>query len=585
MINNKYFKRTLSYLKPYKVPYGIGTFLYCAQSFLIPIIFSVLMGGVTAGVLAHSVSQVMTSIWATVIVMLSLGMLIAIGTYMYVINMAYADRDLSLDVYSAFLRTGIESGKHSAEGIAALNTDTDAATALYGNALTPFLRHLIGAVFSAIATILIDWRIGLGAVVVGVFAFVIQSLFSKPLARLGKEQLEANADAVKSLSNILSGALTIKAYNRQDEAIFTFDKENGKLKKLAIKQAFIGMWQDTFTTVQGWLVLILVFGLGGYFVATGSMDFAAVMMILPFARAIGDSMSSIGASYASFAPALVAAQRVFTLIDSGGQPNEPMDADKHTQITDETKGYELTLKDLSFSYKDSPHKALDDINLTIDENQMIAFVGESGSGKSTILRTIIGMYERDDLTMEIGQIKYNPKEIEHWRSNFAYVDQSCKLFDMTIGENIALGQVSSVSINEDQQKIEAAAARAYASDFINELPDGYNTPCGEKGASLSGGQKQRIAIARALYRKAPILVFDEATSALDATSEASVMETIESLRTDHTILLTTHNLNNIITADKIAVMDNGRIAEFGTHVELLEKGGFYTKLWEKSHDS
>lgn len=218
---------------------------------------------------------------------------------------------------------------------------------------------------------------------------------------------------------------------------------------------------------------------------------------------------------------------------------------------------------------------MDGVSLSIKENEMVAFVGESGSGKSTLLRTIIGMYERDGLDMEIGGLPFTADAIGEWRRCFAYVDQSCKLFDMSIAENITIGLPS-----QNQQGMIQAAKRAIAHDFISELPEGYATSCGEKGASLSGGQRQRIAIACALYRKAPILVFDEATSALDAESERGIMKTIENLRHDHTILMTTHNLSNVITANKIVVMDNGRIAECGTHHELLEKGGLYTKLLE-----
>ena len=166
--------------------------------------------------------------------------------------------------------------------------------------------------------------------------------------------------------------------------------------------------------------------------------------------------------------------------------------------------------------------------------------------------------------------------IRGWRRNFAYVDQSCKLFDMSIRENIALG---SGAASAEDSEILAAAKRAAAHDFIESLEGGYDAPCGEKGGTLSGGQKQRIAIARALVKKAPILVFDEATSALDAESERYIMETIESLRSDHTILITTHNLENIANADKIVVMDKGSIKEIGTHQELMDAEGLYHRLF------
>jgi len=570
MTDRQYFFRMFRYVKPYAPSYTIGTFLYSSQFFVNSLFSSFFIGGVTAAILDYNFSGVINTIGIAVLMMVGILVLVGIGAYMYVVTTGYALRDMCLDLFSSFMKTSIESEKHSGEGIAALNTDANTAIDILTNALTPFLMNEIGASFSVAAVFIIDWRMGLGAVAVGLLAFLVQSRFATPLAKLGKAELAVNADLVKSLSNIFAGALTIRVYARQDRALFQFDRENGKLKKIAFKQAFIGMWRDLFTTVQGWLTLVLTFALGGWLVAAGEMDFSRIMMVLPFAEAIGRSMSDIGATFAALQPPIVAAKRVFAIIDAA-----PETSDKNTEnIIEWTGNYEIKASKLSFSYKGASEEALKDIDLAIDENEMIAFVGESGSGKSTLLRVIIGMYERDELNMSIGNLPFAVQNIYDWRTHFAYVDQSCKLFDMSIAENIAMGTQGGT----DDEEIQKAAKIAFAHDFISALPDGYRAPCGERGTSLSGGQKQRLAIARALLSKAPVLVFDEATSALDAESERNIMETIENLRSDHTILITTHNLNNIATADKIVVMDGGRIVEVGTHTELLKKNGRYAKL-------
>jgi ABC-type multidrug transport system fused ATPase/permease subunit len=206
----------------------------------------------------------------------------------------------------------------------------------------------------------------------------------------------------------------------------------------------------------------------------------------------------------------------------------------------------------------------------------VAFVGGSGSGKSTLLRTIIGMYQREELPITLGGLNFSDTSIEDWRKNFAFVDQSCTLFDMSIGENIAMGAGGAAPLED----IQNSAKRAHIHDFIESLEGGYDAPAGEKGASLSGGQRQRIAIARALIKKAPIIVFDEATSALDKETEAQIMETILSLRHDHTILITTHNLENAIGADKILVLKDGKIVETGNHETLMDKSEVYARLFE-----
>jgi len=572
MTDRQYFMRTFSYVRPYKFGYGIGTFIYCSQQFLFSLINSIFMGGVTAAILASSFEGVMNSIWLMVGMIAGLVILLGFGVYMNIVYVTYAFRDFSLDIFRAFMKSSAESQKHSGEGVAAINTDADTASNIFDSALSQFLMSVFGAAFSAIAVFFIDWRMGLGVLAVGGIILFSQSRFAGPLARLGKKQLEANADCVKSLSNIIAGALTIRAYNRQDRCLVQFDRESGKLKKVAFKQAFIGMWQDMITTVQGWLTLIVVFALGGWLVIDGQIDFATVMMVFPLAAIVSATMSQIGTTYAGLQPPIVAAKRVFAIIDSA--PETANDKSEKITETGADSNYTLNINNLSFSYKDAESKALDDVNLVVGENEMVAFVGESGSGKSTLLRAIIGMYERDDMTMEIGGSPFAVDSIDDWRSHFAYVDQSCKLFDMSITENIAMGKHG----KSDNSQIEEAAKRALAHDFISELPEGYETACGEKGSSLSGGQKQRIAISRALYRKAPVLVFDEATSALDADSERGIMDTIESLRSDHTILITTHKLSNIATSDKIVVMDKGHIAEIGTHTELLAKGGVYSRL-------
>jgi len=575
MTNKHYFFKTFRYMKPYKFGYGIGTFLFGAQDFAFSFMSSIFYGGAVAAVLNSSFSEVLDTVWLVAIMFLVFSFLVGAGAYLHTVNVTYALRDIRIDIFKAFTKVSIESQKHSGDGVALINTDVNIVADIFDGAFIPFLSNVITATFSAATVFVIDWRMGLGALVIGLGAFSIQSWFAIPLSRLAQEKLATKADSVKSLSNILAGALTIKAYNRQDHSLTQFDHINEKMKKLAFKQAFIGMWQSLFTTIQGWLTLVLVFTIGGWLVIRGQIEFHQIMMVLPLSTAISTAMSAVGTTFAGLQTPIVAAKRIFELVDSAPVTEKSQGG----KITDWNGKYDININKLSFSYKDGTNEALNDIDLLIGENEMIAFVGKSGSGKSTLLRTIIGMYEQDGLNMEIGETSFTVENINEWRSHFAYVDQSCKLFDMSIAENIAMGLQGEIQDNQIQE----AAKHAFAHDFISELPEGYSTACGEKGVSLSGGQKQRIAIARALYRKAPVLVFDEATASLDMESERSIMATIDHLRHSHTILITSHNLNSIATANKIVVMDNGRIAEFGTHAELLEIGGLYTKLLAESH--
>ena len=560
------FTSMFRYMKPYFPLYIVGLILYSSQAFAIPFINGLAMASVTEGILAADFSIVMQAIVIMAVQLVGYMLVLAGGVYFYVMSSQYAMRDLLGKITASFIKS--DNKNHTGEGIATINTDARTATSVYDNALAPVLSMTMAVVLSAVAIFRVDWRLGLGIIALGAVIFVAQAFFAKPLGALGKAQLETNASAVKEISNHFQGALTIRAFNRQQFTMMPFTVENGQLKKIAFGRAWISMWQNLLTTVQGWLVLLLVFGLGGWLVASGHIYFPQLMLVLSMAEVVGSSMSGIGAAYAGLKPPIVAARRVLDIVESGAHntPDYPVfDWDKDTTIR---------LGKLNFSYSD--YHALRDISMTVEKNQTVAIVGPSGSGKSTLLRAMIGMYEHG-VTGELSMGNMPYKNPNQWRQNFAYVDQSAKLFDMSIGENIALGDVG----NKSEAAIKDAAARAFIADFIDSLPEKYDSPCGEQGTSLSGGQKQRIAIARALYRKAPILVFDEATSALDMDSERHIIETIESLRHDHTILLTTHNLNNVKNADKIIVMDQGQIAQTGTHAQLIGQTGIYKNLWEE----
>jgi subfamily B ATP-binding cassette protein MsbA len=548
-------KRVFAFVKPYWPGFTVGQFIYSAQSFVFPLLSSLFMGGVMAAMLIGEMSGVVRYIWLMFGAMIAFAAITGGGIMLMMYSALKAERDMKRTLFRAFVKDSLEAaaGSHSGEGIAAINTDANVTRELFNEALSMFLRNLIAVTLGVVAVMVIDWRMGLGVILVGALAFIVQSRFAKPLAEVGRMRLEANADAVKSLSNSLAGAMAIRALGRQRRAVIEFDHENGRLKKLDIREAFISMWRDLFTTVQGWMTMVLVFGLGGWLVVTGDGSFGLpqIMMVLPLAEAIGASMSGMGATIAGMQPGIAAGRRVMAIIDS--VPGAEIGQD--TEIPAPQGAYGIRLENLGFRYTDGDSDALHGISLEIPENKMAAFLGESGSGKSTLLRVILGLYEREDLPMHVGDKHYDAAQLAKWRARFAYVDQSCKLFDMTIGENISMGAAG----NYDEAAIHAAAKAAHAHDFIMALPDGYATNVGEKGASLSGGQKQRIAIARALYRRAPILVFDEATSALDADSEQAIMATINELRATHTILITTHNADNVENADMKIIMDGGRI--------------------------
>ena len=563
-----YFKKMFSFLRPYMVLFSIGAILSNSQSFVFSFAIGLTGSNIIAGAISGSAREIVTGTAIALGALVALLYLVGLGRYIYARASLSAQMDLKQRLFSSFMKRGLEANQssHSGEGIAAINTDADKASEIYGSALFSFLTPVITGVFSSVTLFIIDWRMGLAAIGLGLFAYFAQSRLVKSSGKIGKGRLVANAEAVKEMSNIFQGAIAIRAFNMQDKALTSASSKMNEIKILDFRRAIISMWQRLFTSIQGWLALVTTFGFGGWLVATGRLDFPALLLALPLLEGISTHMGNVGKALADMQPPLEAAKRIFSIIDSA-----PVSEDKGSMEFD---GAALRIKELNFKYQNAEQNTLIDIDLSINIGEMVAFVGPSGSGKSTILRVIVGFYEREHLGMTLGGTSSEAASITAWRKNFAYVDQSCKLFDMSIKENIAMGRKGDV----DDADIVTAAKQAFAHDFIELLDEKYNTPCGEKGASISGGQKQRVAIARALIKGSPILVFDEATSALDADSERYVMDTIESLRRDHTILITTHNLKNITTADKIVVLNEGRIVEAGKHDALMAMKGLYYDL-------
>jgi subfamily B ATP-binding cassette protein MsbA len=264
---------------------------------------------------------------------------------------------------------------------------------------------------------------------------------------------------------------------------------------------------------------------------------------------------------------LAAAEAVFSLIDS------PTERTGGKTLEGRAKG-EIDFVDVSFFYPGQKQLALNGINLHVEPGETIAFVGMSGGGKSTLVNMIPGFYSPTS-----GQILLDGQPIEELspaslRQQIAMVSQSVVLFDDTIAANIAYGDKQ-----PDRRRIEAAARAAYLSDMIADLPDGFETPIGDNGSRLSGGQRQRLAIARAIYKDAPLLILDEATSALDTESERAVQAALDQLMEGRTTFVIAHRLSTIERADRIVVLSGGSIVETGTHETLLQKGGVYANLY------
>ena len=302
MEKRKNFFRMFGFVRPYAFLYALGLLSYNMQAFMFQMIGGISFGGFTRGILSGDFSIVINYLIFAVVAIVATSIILGAGIYIYVVLRIKADGDFKLRIFSSYMKSSLEGEKHSGEGIAAINTDADTAKLVYGAAISWVLGPALTILMSSTAVLIMDWRMGIGLLIVCLISFLSQAGFSGPLAKIGKERLETNAETVKSMSNIFAGALTIRAFSRQDRALVQFDKESGKLKKLELKNTFIDTFRNMLTTLQGWLVLVLIFGFGSFLVAVHDLDFAVLMVIFTLAGGVGGAASSIGAAYAGLMP-------------------------------------------------------------------------------------------------------------------------------------------------------------------------------------------------------------------------------------------------------------------------------------------
>jgi subfamily B ATP-binding cassette protein MsbA len=283
-------------------------------------------------------------------------------------------------------------------------------------------------------------------------------------------------------------------------------------------------------------------------------------------------IASLSTVYASYQEASGAAVRLFGILDTNPEIADAPDA---INLPQPARG-EIEFRDITFHYQDGPD-VLHSLSLHVQPGEVVALVGPSGAGKTTLAGLIPRLYDVQGGTLLVDGHDVRTLKVDSLRSNISIVPQDPQLFGGTIYENIIYGRLDAT-----EQDVHSAARSANAHTFITELPDGYNSLIGERGVKLSGGQRQRVAIARALLRDPRILILDEATSSLDNESEALVKQALQRLMRGRTVVIIAHRLSTVEKADRIAVIENGRVAELGTHAELLDFEGLYHRLYTRT---
>jgi len=425
----------------------------------------------------------------------------------------------------------------------------------------------IGAMFA------IHWRLALLTLVTMPLVFQAINIFGRKLRRAGRVMQERAADITSVLQETVLAVRVIKSFVREDYEIERFNRENYHNFRAQMKNAQL---MATLTPIIEFLAALgvtIIIWYGGREVIGGHLTSGALIAFLIYVVNLSNPMKRLSRVYGSIQRALAAAQRVFEVLDTEPEIKDAPDAIELPPI----KGL-VAFHNLSFEYKPG-EPALIDITLEAKPGQMVAIVGPSGAGKTTIANLIPRFYDPTAGFITVDGLDIRKVTLASLRRQIGIVPQETMLFNGTVYENILYGDLTA-----PREEVIAAARAANAHGFIAEMPEGYETHIGERGTKLSGGQRQRIAIARAILKNPRVLIFDEATSALDTESEALVQEALDKLMVGRTSFVIAHRLSTVQRADIIIVLEKGRIVERGSHAELINAGGLYSKLYQVQFD-
>ncbi len=459
----------------------------------------------------------------------------------------------------------------SGELISRVINDSNVLQGLLGYSVKDIIVE--GTTFVALLVIAFirRWDLTLIAVTILPFSFFIINKFGKKMKQISKQTQEQISGLVVRLTESISGIKMIKGFRREKLHEDRFIEENKKNYRIALKSArtieYSYLINEIITGIGSTALLFYGFSLVFHSEITiGDLlsFFAAIGMMYTPVRRLGTANNNIQQARA-------AAERIFYLLD------QEAEIDGTKNMGEIEKG--IVFDNVSFVYPGTKKKVLDGISLRVSKGELIAIVGKSGAGKTTLVDMLPRFYRPVGGNIFIDDINVNDATLESLRKNIGLVSQDIILFNETVRDNIALGKLDAT----EEEIIEAAKA-AYAHDFIKEMPHGYDTVIGERGVKLSGGQKQRISIARALLKNPAILILDEATSSLDTASEIIVQKALDNLMTNRTTFVIAHRLSTVRRADKILVLDKGKIIEAGTHGELLSQEGIYKLLYKSQFE-
>ena len=503
---------------------------------------------------------------------------LAAGTYMRFYLVSWIGERVVADIrrqvfdHLIELHPGFYESNRSSEIQSRLTTDTTLLQSVIGSSLSMALRNLIMLIGGSVLLVVTNPK--LSGIVLLALPLVVAPilLFGRRVRSLSRQSQDRVADVGSYVGEVLGQIKTVQAYNHQNEDKRRFGESAEAAFDVARKRIAQRAWLVT-------VVIVLVLGAVGVMLWVGGMDVIAgrisggeLAAFVFYSLIVGSSFGTLSEVIGELQRAAGAAERIGELLRSRNAivaPEQPRHLPQPVQGRIELQGVRFAYASRADSY------AIDGIDLQVSAGETLALVGPSGAGKSTLFDLLLRFFDPQAGRILIDGVPIDQLDPRELRASFALVSQNPALFFGSVEDNIRYGR-----LDASQAEVEAAARAAHAHEFIQRLPQGYQTHLGEAGLGLSGGQRQRLAIARALLADAPILLLDEATSALDAESEHLIQQALPSLMAGRTTLVIAHRLATVKQADRIAVIEQGRLAAIGRHAELIESSPLYARLAE-----
>ena len=494
------------------------------------------------------------------------------GDYLTSLTGFSAVTDLRNEVFEKLLRHGAAFFESTSTGsvMSSVMNDIDKIQAACSDMLADLLRQLFSLVGLLIVVFGTDWKLALFALALFPFVLLPTAKLGKKIRRTSRRTQEATSELTQVLQEAIAGHQVVKAFGAEHYEMRRFRRAASRLLRTNMRYVMIQGIPSPFIEFMGALTFVGLIWFGRAEIQHGVLKPEEFMSFLAALLFLYEPVKRLTNLHNIFQHAIGASEKVFAYLD---EPEEIATRKGARRLTEFRES--IVFDNVSFRYPTANGLQLNGVSVTIGAGEIVALVGPSGAGKSTLAGMLPRFRDPDSGAVRIDGIDIRDITLSSLRDLVGLVAQETFLFNDTVAANIAYGMEK-----YDRPKLIEAAQAALAHEFIERLPQGYETVIGDRGVKLSGGQRQRLAIARALLKDSPILILDEATSHLDTESEMLVQRALANLMTGRTVIVIAHRISTIRRADKIVVLDKGRIVEIGSHEELLNFGGIYRRLHE-----